>query len=199
MKNKTLLTKIDAFMIGISKWMSYLAAGCLIFIMCLAFFDAMFSKFLRRSIPRATELVTYLNVAIVFLGLAIVQLKDKHTTVELTYGKYPPAIKKMCCIVANFAGTAVCAYFGKLGFEYAVEMFLKGNLSGAMNGFPLWPFAAIMGIGWVMLALTSLWTVVRLVFNMIPLPGTEEEAFMEATRHLPIDAPSAPKKGGVDQ
>lgn len=188
MYEKSTLQKLDAVMVRISKWLSYIAAALLIVIMLLAFFDAMSSKFLRQSIPRATELITYLNVPIVFFGVGIVQLKDKHTTVDLLYGKYPVWLKKTCYVVANLAAAGVCSYLAYLGFKYGVALRAKGSLSGAITGFKLWPFGTIMGIGWALFAVTSLWSVFRLLFNLIPLPGAEEEAFMEATKHLPLEA-----------
>jgi TRAP-type C4-dicarboxylate transport system permease small subunit len=186
-----ILEKIDRVLMSIGVWLSRIGAVCLIFVMCLAFFDAMASKFLRSSIPRATELVTYINVPIVFAGVAIVQLKEKHTTVDLIYGKFPRWLKKACCIVADLVGIGVCGYLAYLGLQYGASMQAKGNLSGAVSGFKLWPFATIMGIGWLTLGVSTLWSLIRLLFNLTPLPGTEEEEFMEATKHLPMEENAA--------
>jgi TRAP-type C4-dicarboxylate transport system permease small subunit len=133
--------------------------------MLVAFFNVVGEKLAKlglpvSGIPMSTELISYLNIAVVFFAAAYVQLDTGHTRVDLIIGKSKIAMF-ISSFVGNLLGCAVCAYVGYRGAVLMMDKFTS-NARSAVSGssFPVWPFAFILSFGFFLMALAFLWGVV---------------------------------------
>ena len=153
---------------------TYISGACLIGIMLVAFFNVIGEK-LRglglpiTGIPASTEIIQYLHIPVVFLAAAFVTLDRGHTKVDLLSSKLPQAVQNVIGIIADLIGIAVCLVVAKLGFDQMAEIIAIHKMSSVSGvGFPLWPFALIMSIGFIMLAFSFGWAIARDIVGYHP-------------------------------
>lgn len=153
---------IDAGLTRLMRGSGYLAAISLMICMAVAVVDVVMAKFFMSGIPYATEIIQYLNVAIVFFGVACVQLSMGHTSVDLLWDKFPRPVRFWIKTGCNIIAVGVCGFFGYRAILLMIERYNLHTLSsGGAVGFQIWPFVAILVWGFLSLAVASLWCVVR--------------------------------------
>ena len=161
-KTVTGFDKVDKALLKVVKIISVGSAASLVGIMLVAFFNVIIEKTMHRSIPASTEIIQYLHVPVVFLAAAYVTLDQGHTRIDLLSKHLPKAIEKACLTLGDLIGCGVCAFVGYMGLcrmRDAIGVHLKSSTSGV--GFSLWPFILIFSVGFFMLSVTFLWSIVR--------------------------------------
>jgi len=163
----TLLEKADIIVGKTIKSISYISGVCLVGIMLVAFFNVLGEKLRSlglpvRGIPASTEIIQYLHIPVVFLAAAHVALDRGHTKIDLVSSKFPPKVQKMFNSFGNICGVAICALISQRGFVL-MERFRARNQMSSISGvgFPLWPFALILAVGFALLSFTFFWCIVR--------------------------------------
>ncbi|NTV90192.1 MAG: TRAP transporter small permease [Clostridiales bacterium] len=164
---KSKLEKVDAVITNCIKYVSYVSGACLIGIMLVAFFNVIGEK-LRAAglpitgIPASTEIVSYLHIPVVFLAAAYVQLDRGHTRIDMLSSKFPKAVEKFFITVGYFFGIIICSV---VAWRAIILMgkFIKTHRMSSVTGvgFPLWPFALMTVVGFLMLALSFLWSIIK--------------------------------------
>ena len=163
----TLFDKVDSWIVRIIKWISYISGVCLVGIMLVASFNVIGEK-LRKvglpvtGIPASTEIIQYLHIPVVFLAAAFVTLDRGHTRIDLLSSHFPKVVQKICTTIGNLCGAAICGiitYCALLQMEKHITRHVMSSVSGV--GFPLWPFSLMTAIGFAMLAISFLWSIVR--------------------------------------
>ena len=180
--------KVDAVVCRVLHVITFISGACLIGIMLVAFFNVIGEK-LRgiglpvTGIPASTEIIQYLHIPVVFLAAAFVTLDRGHTRVDLLSAKLPQAVQFVIGIIADVVGIVICIVIAKLGFDQMSEFMAVHRMSSVSGvGFPLWPFALIMSIGFILLALSFVWAIVRDLVGYHPVhadpnaPAAEEPA-----------------------
>lgn len=155
--------KTDAVIFKVVKGISQISGICLIGIMVVAFFNVLGEKIFHHGIPGSTEIITYLHVPVVFLAAAYVTLDAGHTKIDLLSKHLPKAVQTFLAVLGNVIATAICFYVGARGVVRVSDM-LKHHTRSAVTGFgfPIWPFGIIFSFGFMILALTFLWSIVRI-------------------------------------
>ena len=112
----------------------------------------------------------------VFLAAAFVTLDRGHTNIDLLSSKFPELVQKICKIFGNLVGIAVCGLISWRGFVQMGKFIARHKMSSVSGiGFPLWPFALILGVGFILLAVSFLWAIVREIADYHPaVPGDPE-------------------------
>lgn len=176
----TLYDRVDRWVVRILKWISYVSAVALVGIMLVAFFNVIGEK-LRQAglpvtgIPASTEIVQYLHIPVVFLAMGYVTLDRGHTKIDLLSSKFPKVVQTFFGIVGDLCGIFISSFIAWRGF-IQVGNFMKVNKMSSVTGvgFPLWPFAVILSVGFVLLAVSFVWDIVRLVLNKkVPGPAAD--------------------------
>lgn len=164
---KSLYEKIDHIIVTILKSVSYVSAVCLVGIMLVAFFNVLGEK-LRQAglpvtgIPASQEIVQYLHIPVVFLAVAYVTLDRGHTKIDLLSSKFPPVVQTICTLIGNLCGIFISCFISWRGFLQTIKYFQRHQMSSVTGiGFPLWPFAFILSLGFLLLALSFVWAIVR--------------------------------------
>ena len=164
---KSAFEKIDGVVFRILKYIAYVSAACLVGIMLVAFFNVVGEK-LRKiglpvtGIPASTEIIQYLHIPVVFLAAAFVTMDRGHTRIDLVSAKLPKIAQKIFNIIGYLCGIGICGLISYRGFIQMGKFITRHKMSSVSGvGFPLWPFALIMAVGFVLLVLSFLWAIVR--------------------------------------
>lgn len=176
------LVRFDNGIFNVMKWISYVSPICLLVITLLSTADVVASKIFSHGITNATDIVTYLNIPVVFLSAAYVQLERGHTHIDLIYTHFPQWGQKIVHTVGNILGVGVSAFIGYLAVSSTIQKFkIVEKSSSSASAFVVWPFAAVIAIGFLLLAAAFLWSLVR----EFVLPPRMEFLPPEAPEDLP--------------
>ncbi len=174
--NHPVVEKLDQAACRILKYIAYISAFCLFAIMLVAFFNVLGEK-LRSAglpvtgIPASTEIIQYLHIPVVYLAAAFVTLDRGHTRIDLLSVKLPKAVQKFFIILGDLLGIGVCGVIIWRGFVQMGRFIARHRMSSVSGvGFPLWPFALILGIGYILLLLSLILHIVREVSGYQPPP-----------------------------
>lgn len=184
-KSPTLYEKADRWVVRIIRFISYISAICLVAIMLVAFFNVLGEKIRQipkalieagweaagnflaplgnvTGIPASQEIIQYLHIPVVFLAAAFVTLDRGHTRIDLISSKFPPMVQEICTTIGHICGAAICGFISYRGF-IRMQTFLERNKMSSVNGvgFPLWPFALVMAVGFALLTISFVWAIVR--------------------------------------
>ena len=163
MNNPSLSTfdKIDRVVHACVKYVSYLGALALIVIALMATIDVIATKVFQHPIRNITELVTYLNVPVVFFCIGFVQLDHGHTHIDLIYRHFPLVFHKIIHIIGYVIGAAVGGFAGWRGMVMTLQKFSSMSYASGPTSFLIWPFVLCIGIGYLVLAISFLWCIPR--------------------------------------
>jgi TRAP-type C4-dicarboxylate transport system permease small subunit len=168
--------KIDRIVIKTIRIVSYGSGFCLLAIMLMAFFNVLGEKLFKHGIPTSTETIQYLHVPVVFLAAAYVTLDRGHTRIDLLSSCFPPWLQKVCAILENLLGIFICSFISFRGFIQTGRFFVRHRMSSVTGiGFPLWPCTLLFSLGFVLLSLSYVWSIVRL-FAPLSFAGMETDA-----------------------
>ncbi len=158
---------MDGIITNTIKYVSYISGACLAGIMLVAFFNVIGEK-LRSlglpvtGIPASTEIVSYLHIPVVFLAAAYVTLDRGHTRIDMVSSKLPKIVEKVLITVGFLLGIGICSFISWRGFVQMGKFIVRHKMSSVTGvGFPLWPFALIMSVGFALLALSFIWAIVK--------------------------------------
>lgn len=180
------LVRFDNGIFNVMKWISYISAVCLLVITLLSTADVVANKVFNHGITNATEIVTYLNIPVVFLSTAFVQLERGHTHIDLIYVHFPMWVQKLIHTVGNILGVGISAFIGYRAVILTTQKIAsKAMSSSGSNAFIIWPFVALIAVGFALMAIAFLWSLIR-EFVLPPRmnfgppaeeePGKEEQA-----------------------
>ena len=156
------LVRFDNGIFNVMKWISYISPICLLVITLLSTADVVATKVLKHGLNNATDIVTYLNIPVVFLSAAYVQLERGHTHIDLIYTHFPQWAQKLIHTIGNVLGAGLSAFIGYRAVLSTVQKFeLLEKSSSAATAFITWPFAAVIAIGFLLMAVAFLWSLVR--------------------------------------
>ena len=156
------LVRFDNGIFNVMKWISYISAVCLLVVTLLSTADVVASKIFNHGITNATDIVTYLNIPVVFLSAAYVQLERGHTHIDLIYTHFPIWCQKIIHTVGNILGVGVSAFIGYRAVLSTVQKLqIVEKSSSAASAFVTWPFACIIAFGFLLMAVAFLWSLVR--------------------------------------
>lgn len=170
------LVKVDNVICKVLRAFTYVSMVCLIGIMLVAFLDVVGSKLHTaglpvKGVPAANEIIQYLHIPMVYLAAAYVTLDRGHTRIDLLSVKFPKVMQKVCNIIGYILGIGLCgiiSWRGWIQMTKYITRHTKSSVSGV--GFPLWPFALILVIGFALLAISFIWAIVRECADYHPAP-----------------------------
>ncbi|QCX33877.1 TRAP transporter small permease [Caloramator sp. E03] len=165
--SNTTLEKVDRVIVKIIKSISYISGVCLVGIMLTAFFNVLGEKLKVlgipvSGIPASTEIIQYLHIPVVFLAAAYVTLERGHTRIDMISSKFPTILQKIFNTFGNICGILICAFISQRGFLQMSKYIKRKQMSSVSGiGFPLWPFALILAVGFALLSFSFLWCIIR--------------------------------------
>ncbi len=185
-KSHPVVEKIDTMACRILKYIAWVSAVCLVVIMLVAFFNVLGEK-LRgvgvpiSGIPASTEIIQYLHIPVVYLAAAYVTLDRGHTRIDLLSAKFPTALQRCFTVIGDILGIGVSGLIAWRGFVQMGKFIARHKMSSVSGvGFALWPFVLIMSLGYILLALSLIFHIIREVSGYTPpQPAEASEAAPE--------------------
>jgi TRAP-type C4-dicarboxylate transport system permease small subunit len=139
--------------------------------MLVAFFNIIGEK-LRTlglpvsGIPASNEIVSYLHIPVVFLAAAYVTFDRGHTRIDMLTSKFPKALQELFITIGYLFGVAICTFVSWRAFIQMGKFITRHKMSSVTGvAFPLWPFALVTALGFGLLALSFLWSILRQYIN----------------------------------
>jgi TRAP-type C4-dicarboxylate transport system permease small subunit len=131
--------------------------------MVSATIDIIATKFFNYPIPGTTEIIEDLNIPIVFMGMAYVQLTSGHLAGPVFEKQFSKNVNKAIKIISCLLGISVCGLIAWQGLLLLIEM-IAGQLSktGTVQ-FVLWPFALGSFLGFALVTISFILSIVRLI------------------------------------
>lgn len=160
-------TFIHIFAGGVEKVSVVLMAG-----MVMVVFLATFGRYtMLFSIPWSEEFARYCMVAIVYLGLMLASLKEKHFVVELVPLIFRSKLKVIRAfrILTAMLLDAFAVFLAYYGYVVVEKMLAQGKLSPMLK-LPLGGVYALIPIGILLMAVFYTYRMVQ------PVSNREEEA-----------------------
>lgn len=129
--------------------------ACISIISILIVADVAMRYLLSKPISGCAEIVGYLMVCVGFLGMGMCTLEKSHLKIDIIVNRFPQRIQLYYDIVnfilVFFIGFLMC-YAGL----YESAVMLDFGTKGTLSKIPTWPFYAIMGFGYALLAFAAL-------------------------------------------
>lgn len=156
--------KIDKVIFKIMYAVSICAGLALMIAAVLCSVDSISTKVFSWSVPNGTEWVTYLNIPIVFLAMGYIQVERGNTVVDLVSNKFPKALNKFVQILGCLLGVGISVFLMYCEYTLMVTKFSSGTRASAAAGsFVVWPFALIITLGYLLVAVAFLWSIFRIL------------------------------------
>lgn len=162
--------RIDRAFQTVTKWLLYVGAAVLIFVMLVAFVDVIIAKIFGSSIPYATEIIQYCDVPLAYLGMGYTLLIGQMTCVDILFGKFSVKMQKILNMLYDLVGVGFCIFLGKLSLNNMLNLIASRTMSNPKGGFPVWPFALMETISWFVLAAAFAFCFVRYLLRYEPAP-----------------------------
>ncbi|GGY05766.1 C4-dicarboxylate ABC transporter permease [Litchfieldella qijiaojingensis] len=147
-------TCLETLSIWLSKGVLTLSTIFLVLMALHVTLDVALRYLLGKSFPGTLEVVSfYYMVAVVFLPLAYVELKQEHISVDVLVGRFPVGVQLALYL---FAGTLGLIYFGMLchqSYLDAVQATSRMETAMANFTFYLWPSRWALPIGFAAMCL----------------------------------------------
>lgn len=159
---KQAFKRIDRIVFQLFRVLSFVSAAALVVVAVLCTANVITTKLFKFGILNATDLVTYLNIPVVFMAIAFIQVERGHTNIDLLLDKLPKLVQQIIMFFAYLLGCVVCGFVGWREVTLTAEKFANmAKASQARTSFVVWPFAAIVAIGFITLAIAMLWCAMR--------------------------------------
>ena len=185
------VARVDRIFQTIAKWLLYVGAAVLIFVMAVAFVDVIIAKVFGSSIKFATEIIQYCDVPLAYLGMGYTLLIGQMTGVDILFGRFSPKVQRVLEMIYDVFGAGFCVFFGKLSGDNMMNLLAKNTLSNPKGGFPVWPFALVETVSWFVLAIAFVFCFLRYLLRYMPAPD-----FMSGPPVPPGDIPHEPDGEG---
>ncbi len=162
---------------GGARLLSYVAALCLFLMMTQIVLDVVMKYVFNAPIEGNLEVVSfYYMVAVVFLPLAMVELRHEHINVDLFYQMAPHGVQKYLYAFSSLLTSTFFAVLTYQTFIDAVKSTVAGEVMMGTNLVSIWPSRWALPIGMGMVCLATLHHAVRAVLErqFDPRPSSPE-------------------------
>lgn len=166
---------IDATIQKIAKWSLLIAVICIVFMMVLATLDIITTKFFNHPIPGTTEIIEDLNIPLVFLGMAYVQLTSGHIAGPVFEKRFSKSVNNAIKIAGCVLGILGCGFVAWRTLILLQTMILTQETKIGAVEFVLWPFALIILWSFVLQVIAFIPSIVRILTQSEPSSSEVQE------------------------
>ena len=157
---------LERLIYPLARWVSYIAMAATVAMMFLVTIDVFMRRALNNPILGSYEVGKILLVIVVFFSVAWVMAVRGHVFVDSLTRLYPPKLKKISAVLANFLSLLIVALICWQSFVYGVDMVRVGETSVLLR-ILVGPFILIVAFG------SALFFLVILVQFVYTLAGVE--------------------------
>lgn len=139
--------RFDRRYTALTKWLSYLAGLALLAVVFICVVDVVGWKLFGKPVPSAVDFIQYMNVVLVFLAVAYVQMDRGSVAIELGQNHFPRWLKVGVRTFAYVLGFGCCMFVVYRGYFLLAAMLEKHVAAAGTWKFPLWPFQVCLLVG----------------------------------------------------
>jgi TRAP-type C4-dicarboxylate transport system permease small subunit len=154
---------IDAAVTKVTEWFLSVSILCLVGMMILLTIDIITTKFFNMPIPGVTEIVEDLNIPLVFMAMAYVQLERGHISGPIFEKSFSATINRYIKIGGYFLGILITSFIAWRSISLFLEMLAVGEVKSGAIHFPLWPFALSSALSFILFAIALALSIVRII------------------------------------
>ena len=159
---KLKLCKIDKHITRIFKYVSYFSGAFLFLMAIFATVNVIYVKLFSKSIPSASDYVTYFMVPVVYLSVGFSLLDMGLVVADVLSRKFPRALVLIINSISYLLGAAASALIAWRQFDLMLNYYaINKRSSMVVLNFPLWPFCLVLSFGMVLLTLGFIWVIIR--------------------------------------
>ncbi len=185
-------SRYDRWFTKFSRWCSYLAAVSLLIVTIVAFADVIGAKFFGKSIPGQFDLIANLNLVMVFLAVFYVQMDRGSVAIELLQDHFARWAKLATRLFGSFLGAASSFFCAYRGWYYVADFYSSQKAATGLWKFPIWPFEAILVLGFFFLGVAFLFTFAREITDVRLERGRYARPLPKDT--VPVAAEARPER-----
>lgn len=147
---------------SISRVMCYVSMGVVGIMVLSNVLDIFMRYIFSRPITGAVEAAEYMMVCVVFFGLALCALQEKHVRVELAMSRFSPKVQAIIDIIVYLLSLGLCVI---LSWQSLLESFAqhRENFTSQFLKVPTFPFYVVEAIGFAALCLAIVTLLIRKV------------------------------------
>lgn len=160
-----IVTGFDVCVYWICKVLGILAAGAIMIMMISVAADVIGRYVFSHPILGAMELALLLMVVVVYLGLPVTQLEQRHITIDVLYNRLPSRLRTVINIISSFIVLGVGIILAWQAIKYALKSVKIGEYISGMASFPKYPSKIALAIGAIIFALAVATQLLRLFMN----------------------------------
>jgi len=157
-----------------SKAASFLGGACTFVIMVLIAFDVLMRYFLNEPQLFVDELVSFLQVLVVFWGLAYTFQGGGHIRVDLVTSHLPGRVRGWLRVLTLVVGIGLLAVMASVTWTSAWTAYRYGRVSTVML-YPIWLPMLLIPTGIALMAVAMAVTLVRQVRAVLAPGGPGDE------------------------
>jgi TRAP-type C4-dicarboxylate transport system permease small subunit len=143
---------IDRVIASISRVMSGIAATAVILMMLLITVDVLLRYFLNRPIKGAHELIEFMMILAVFLGVAYVQYRKVNISISLLLDRLPQKAQAIISSLTYILSLGIICVITWTAFTYFRRLWDRGQCTTVLN-VPIAPLEFILAGSLLMLCI----------------------------------------------
>lgn len=148
---KTWIHKLDKNLHKLETFFAIASGALVIVVMLLIVSDVFLRYFFNSPLPGTLELVQFLFVGVVFLGVAYVQAIKGHIFIEIGGGKLSPLAARLLALFGHVFSIFIVAIMAwRTGIDLWRTFEAKDYSMGIIH-FPIWPSKFALTFGLVLL------------------------------------------------
>jgi tripartite ATP-independent transporter DctM subunit len=139
----------------VGRSMNSLGGVFLVAMMVITTLDVIGRYVFNRPVPGANELAEFLQVTVVYCGVAYTALKKGHVAVDVLFNRLSRRVQDFLFSFTSFVGTVL---FGLIAWQSVAQslVFKAATRSSPVLEIPLWPFVLVVAFGSGILSLVLL-------------------------------------------
>lgn len=182
-----------------------ISAIALVVILLIAVIDVIGAKLHKAGllwasgISNSTAIIKFCHIPLVFLAVGFVTLDQGHTRIDLICGKFPRWLEKGVLFLSHILGIAISVFiaYGTYTQIFVSDLKFQKTVSGIPgNGMAKWPFTLFFIVGFTLLALSFLWSMIRMIIVWKDPTVNPYYVLHPEKAHGPDEGPGEPEEGG---
>ena len=167
--------RIDQVQRQIELLLTYLSAAIILFLMAYVLLEVLMRYAFNSPLPGHLEGAELLLPMIVFFAVSYTQERNGHVGMSLVVDALPPAIQRVTNIFTLGLSVLTCAVLAYFGAKQAFFAYEIDDVTMTPPYWPIWPSAAIVPIGYGLLALRMLLQIFQHIApTRFPEPPSED-------------------------
>jgi TRAP-type C4-dicarboxylate transport system permease small subunit len=163
MQVKGKLLIVDASLTKVISWFVIIAEVSAAIMMLILVADAISAKLFDAPIPSAAELVTEMNVILVFGAVAFVVLERGHIRIDALDPHLSKLTNYILRLVSHILSILVCGFMSWRTFFLVQEMMETKICNAGLIQFPFWPFAVAVFLGFIFFTIAFILVLCRTI------------------------------------